>query len=76
MEKILICYFIIFLEKEAKKIILSGTDIKQKLVSGGIMGVQDMIGERLKRWENVKINLAILGDSGVGKSSFINAIRG
>ena len=35
-----------------------------------------MMIEKLQRWEDVKVNLAILGASGVGKSSFINAIRG
>jgi predicted GTPase len=31
--------------------------------------------EKLERWKEVKINIAILGNSGAGKSSFINAIR-
>ncbi|XP_028404265.1 interferon-inducible GTPase 1-like [Dendronephthya gigantea] len=62
-------------EKEEKKIIPSGNEIEKLLAKSGIMGVQHMMDERLKRWEDVKINLAILGNSGSGKSSFINAIR-
>ena len=32
--------------------------------------------EHIEEWQNVKIKLAVVGDSGVGKSSFINTIRG
>ena len=38
--------------------------------------MQRMMNEKLEQWREVKVNLAILGASGVGKSSFINAIRG
>ena len=30
----------------------------------------------IESWQNVQINFAITGDSGAGKSSFINAVRG
>jgi predicted GTPase len=29
-----------------------------------------------RRWQDVKINIGVMGRSGVGKSSFINALRG
>ncbi|XP_028404320.1 interferon-inducible GTPase 1-like [Dendronephthya gigantea] len=63
-------------EKNAKKIMPSRDEIKQLLASSGIMGMQNMMNERLQRWKDVEINLATLGNSGAGKSSFINAIRG
>ena len=65
-----------FIEKEEKKFIPSGDEIKQLLASSGITGIQQMMNEKLEGWKDVKIHLAILGDSGAGKSSFINAIRG
>ena len=41
----------------------------------GIVRIQRLMKEKLERWKEVKINIAILGNSGAGKSSFINAIR-
>ncbi|CAB4009581.1 interferon-inducible GTPase 5-like, partial [Paramuricea clavata] len=63
-------------DKDVKKFFPSKNEIKQLFVGTGIVGVQRMMHANLNGWENVTINLAILGDSGVGKSSFINAIRG
>jgi putative ribosome biogenesis GTPase RsgA len=42
----------------------------------GITHAQKLMKEELEGWKTIKINLAIIGNSGVGKSSFINAIRG
>ena len=39
-------------------------------------GAYDYMKARLKEWKEIKIKLAVTGNSGVGKSSFINAIRG
>jgi len=43
-------------------------------------GADDECGRQLERnreeWENIPLNVAVIGNSGVGKSSFINAIRG
>ena len=51
-------------------------DIKKLFAGSGVAGVQRTIRKNLEKWREVKINLAILGNSGTGKSSFINAIRG
>ena len=64
---------------EAQETNLSVADVNEIRVlffESGIAGVQRMITEKLGLWKNIKINLAILGNSGAGKSSFINAIRG
>ena len=36
----------------------------------------DIMKARLEEWKKIKIKLAVTGNAGVGKSSFINAIRG
>jgi putative ribosome biogenesis GTPase RsgA len=51
-------------------------ELRELFLKKGIVGVQRMMTDKLAEWRNVKINLAILGNSGAGKSSFINAIRG
>ena len=73
--------FINYLEAEAKekdvtKFFPSTKEVKQLFVKSGITGVQRKMKSDLNAWKKVRINLAILGNSGVGKSSFINAIRG
>lgn len=42
----------------------------------GIEGVADHIQRQLESWRNVSIHIAVIGQSGSGKSSFINAVRG
>ncbi|XP_053390890.1 T-cell-specific guanine nucleotide triphosphate-binding protein 2-like [Mercenaria mercenaria] len=44
--------------------------------SGGLVGVANMIRAKLNNWEEEEINIAVTGRTGVGKSCFINAIRG
>jgi putative ribosome biogenesis GTPase RsgA len=59
-----------------KKFFPSKAEVKQLFVKSGLTGVQRKMKSDLDAWKKVTINLAILGQSGVGKSSFINAIRG
>lgn len=49
---------------------------KRLMEEKGIVGVQTSIREKLESWKDVKINFCVTGDSGAGKSSFINAFRG
>lgn len=37
--------------------------------------MQQKMEGRLMRWESINIKLAVLGNLGVGKSSFINAFK-
>ena len=41
-----------------------------------ISGMEEFLKAKLGEWKEVKIQFAIIGDSGAGKSAFINAIRG
>ena len=51
-------------------------EIKELFLHSGIAGVQRMMNKMLVQWKEVKVELAVLGNSGAGKSSFVNAIRG
>jgi putative ribosome biogenesis GTPase RsgA len=46
--------------------------IKQK----GVGGIEEFLKEKFQGSKDVKIRFAITGNSGTGKSAFINAIRG
>ena len=51
-------------------------EIKETIRAKGEKGAYEIMVERLAAWKNIEISLAVSGGSGVGKSSFINAIRG
>ena len=42
----------------------------------GLEGIDQYLISRLRKWEQCALNIAVTGQSGAGKSSFINAIRG
>jgi len=44
--------------------------------SGGIGGWRSILERKRDEWKTVPLNLAVIGYTDVGKSSFINAIRG
>ena len=45
----------------------------------GVSDIQELFRKNLaliESWEQIEVNIGITGDSGTGKSSFINVIRG
>jgi len=44
--------------------------------AGGVEGCRGLLEEKRDAWKNVPLDVAVIGKSGVGKSSFINSIRG
>jgi putative ribosome biogenesis GTPase RsgA len=55
---------------------LSMEDVPEYIKKHGLTGIDKFFKAKLQQWKNVKITIGVTGDSGVGKSSFINAIRG
>lgn len=59
--------------------LLSAEDVeefKEHVDQNGVSKMEDVLKKKLERWQDVEVNIGITGDSGAGKSSFINAIRG
>jgi len=42
---------------------------------GGVEGCRRFLEGKQEEWKKIPLNVAVIGNSGVGKSSFINAIR-
>jgi GTPase SAR1 family protein len=50
-------------------------DVEKHITEHGASGIQKFFKEKLEGWKDVEIKIGVTGCSGVGKSSFINAIR-
>ena len=50
-------------------------ELKKEIDESGVSNIEAFFKKRLDRWREVEVNIAITGDSGTGKSSFINSIR-
>ena len=51
-------------------------DARKHVKENGVSGIQEFLRKKLDGSKDVKIQFAITGNSGTGKSAFINAIRG
>lgn len=50
-------------------------ELRSAFKSGGVEECRSLLERKRDEWKNVPLNVAVIGNSGVGKSSFINAIR-
>ena len=50
-------------------------ELKDAFKSGGVEECRSMLERKRDGWKNIPLDVAVIGSSGVGKSSFINAIR-
>jgi len=55
--------------------IIEMAELKKGIEESGVSNIEEFFRKRLEKWREVEVNIAITGDSGSGKSSFINAIR-
>ncbi|KAJ7387307.1 hypothetical protein OS493_004290 [Desmophyllum pertusum] len=51
-------------------------EVKEYVDRNGVSNIEEFFKKTLERWQNIEMNIGITGNSGAGKSSFINAIRG
>ena len=50
-------------------------DVQGHVDENGVSNIEEFFKNKLECWRDVEVNIAISGNSGAGKSSFINAIR-
>ncbi|XP_015768739.1 PREDICTED: interferon-inducible GTPase 1-like [Acropora digitifera] len=63
-----------FLEDEYVKVEME--ELQHEINVNGVSNIEAFLRKRLEKWREVDVNIAVTGDPGAGKSSFINAIRG
>ena len=51
-------------------------ELEHEINENGVSNIEEFLRKRLEKWREVDVNIAVTGDSGAGKSSFINALRG
>ncbi|XP_053397895.1 interferon-inducible GTPase 1-like [Mercenaria mercenaria] len=51
-------------------------EYKKELHDKGVAGVKELLNKDLENWTEIELHTAVVGNSGTGKSSFINSIRG
>jgi len=56
--------------------LLTVEEMKAAVAEGGVEECRRLLERKSNAWKNVPLNVAVIGNSGVGKSSFINTIRG
>ncbi|XP_060600896.1 T-cell-specific guanine nucleotide triphosphate-binding protein 2-like [Ruditapes philippinarum] len=49
---------------------------KNELDKNGLTGLKDLLSKDVESWKSTMVHIAVTGQSGTGKSSFINSIRG
>ena len=51
-------------------------EIQSYFEKNGVKGISEFLKQKLNTWKETEVHLGVTGDSGSGKSSFVNTIRG
>ncbi len=51
-------------------------EAQEAMDNAGMLGLKEYMREKLDEWKRVPLNIAVTGNAGVGKSTFINTMRG
>ena len=51
-------------------------EIQSYVEQNGVKGISEFLKKKLDTWKETEVHIGITGDSGSGKSSFVNTIRG
>ncbi|XP_053387155.1 uncharacterized protein LOC123541852 [Mercenaria mercenaria] len=57
-------------------IVQEDAGVKQHILKHGLKGITSVLSVNMNVWKSKPLNIAVTGESGKGKSSFINAFRG
>ena len=52
------------------------SEVKDYVKKHGVEGITTFLENALEKWKEEDINIAVVGNSGSGKSTFINTVRG
>ncbi|KAJ7360133.1 Interferon-inducible GTPase 5-like [Desmophyllum pertusum] len=55
--------------------LITPEEVKEYVDQNGVSNIDEYFKKKLERWQDIEVNIGITGDSGAGKSSYINAIR-
>lgn len=50
-------------------------EVQEYIEQHGVSNIEELLKRKLDGWQEVEVNIGITGDSGAGKSSYINVIR-
>ena len=50
-------------------------ELKKEIEESGVSNIEEFFRKCLENWRGAEVNIAVTGESGSGKSSFINAMR-